>query len=353
MATYERRFRSHKIQILQSALILVLVFFIILQFFNVKKMLECAKVINYAGIVRSGSQQLVKLELFGFKNDPLITKIDSILKDLQDDEKGPYNLMKLNDKIFQINVHNTSDYWNELKNEILIFRDTGKEGSILLQMSETFLSKADNMVFAAQGFSRTLSVRQNILELILIAIITANLVVLGKQALDGIKYSKIAFIDRHTKLPNKSRCEDFLNDETPLDKSTGFIMFDLNYLKKVNDTLGHEAGDILILNFATTLRKAIPPEHFVGRFGGDEFICILKNVTENEIEDVIQNVNAEIKNFNEHSNQVDISFSYGYDFSGSHEKCAMKDLLQGADEKMYEQKKKMHALREEYSKLED
>lgn len=353
MATYERKFRSHKIQILQSALILVLVFFIILQFFNVKKMLECAKVINYAGIVRSGSQQLVKLELFGFKNDPLITKIDSILKDLQDDEEGPYNLMKLNDKIFQINAHNTANYWNELKNEILIFRDTGKESTVLLQMSETFLSKSDNMVFAAQGFSRRLSVRQNVLEIILIVIIAANLVVLGKQALDGIKYSKIAFIDNHTKLPNKSRCEDFLNDETPLDSSTGFIMFDLNYLKKVNDTLGHEAGDILILNFATTLRKAIPPEYFVGRFGGDEFICILKNVTEQEIENVVQNVNVEIKNFNEHSNQVDISFSYGYDFSGSHKTCVMKDLLQGADEKMYEQKKKMHALREEYNRIDN
>lgn len=352
MAVYERKFRSHKIQILQSALILVLVFFILLQFFNVKKMLECAKVINYAGIVRSGSQQLVKLEFFEQKNDVLITRIDSILRDLQDGG-GSYHLMKLNDKIFQINVQNTANYWQELKNEILIFRDTGKEGTVLLQMSETFLSKSDNMAFAAQEFSKKLSTRQNILEIIMIVIIAANLVILGKQALDGIKYSKIAFIDSHTKLPNKSRCEDFLNDETPLGKSSGFIMFDLNYLKKVNDTLGHDAGDTMILNFATVLRKSVPQEHFVGRFGGDEFICILQNVSESEIKDIIENVNSEIKNFNEHSNQVDISFSYGYDFSGNYKEVTMKQLLQKADENMYEQKKKMHTLRESYNKLED
>lgn len=352
MSTYPRNFRSNKIKILQLILIFVLIIFIALQFFNVQKMVECSKIINYAGIVRSGSQQLVKMELYGYKNDPLAVKIETILNDLQNGG-GTYSLMKLSDRVFQINIKNTVNYWEELKQEIYIFRETGTESSVLLQMSETFLSKSDNLVFAAQGVSEKLSKRQNILEFILIIIIAANLIILGKQALDGIKYSKLAYMDRHTKLPNKSRCEEILADESPLDKSTGFIMLDLNYLKKVNDTLGHSAGDAMILNFATTARNAIPPQHFVGRYGGDEFICVLKNVTEKEIESIIDNINAEIKNFNEHSSQVDISFSYGYDFSGNHKQCTMKKLLEGADEKMYEQKKKTHALREAYNKLED
>ena len=352
MATYKRKFKARKVQIVQAILILFLVFFIILQFANVKTMLECAKVINYAGLIRGGSQQLVKLELAEYKSDPLITKIDTIFESLENGG-GAYNLMKVKDRIFQINVRNTIEYWKILKKQIKIFRETGKESTILLQMSETFFSMTDNIVFATQGVFEKLSTKQNILELILILIIAANLMILGKQALDGIEFSKMAFTDKHTKLPNKSRCEEFLNDTTPLDKNTGFIMLDLNYLKKVNDTLGHAAGDAMILNFATTVRKSVPPQHFVGRYGGDEFICILKNVQANDIPDIIGNLNAEMERFNEFSNQIDISFSYGYDFSGNYAECTMRTLLEQADRNMYEVKKKMHAIRDSYNRLED
>ena len=50
------------------------------------------------------------------------------------------------------------------------------------------------------------------------------------------------------------------------------IMFDLNNLKRANDTYGHAVGDQLITNFARLLRNAIPAKDFVGRYGGDEFI---------------------------------------------------------------------------------
>lgn len=44
-----------------------------------------------------------------------------------------------------------------------------------------------------------------------------------------------------------------------ISKPTACFMLDLNDLKKVNDTLGHEMGDIMILNFAKLLRKVVPP----------------------------------------------------------------------------------------------
>ena len=47
---------------------------------------------------------------------------------------------------------------------------------------------------------------------------------------------------------------------------TACIMFDLNNLKTVNDTMGHSAGDQLILNFAKLLRSVIPEKDFVGRY---------------------------------------------------------------------------------------
>ena len=52
------------------------------------------------------------------------------------------------------------------------------------------------------------------------------------------------------------------------------IMFDLNNLKTANDTMGHSAGDRLIMDFAWLLRSVIPDKGFVGEYGGDEFMAV-------------------------------------------------------------------------------
>ena len=79
---------------------------------------------------------------------------------------------------------------------------------------------------------------------------------------------KLANTDSHTGLPNKSACEKILNNKEIIDEPTACIMFDLNNLKTVNDTMGHSSGDQLIMNFARLLRSVIPEEDFVEAHGG-------------------------------------------------------------------------------------
>lgn len=67
-----------------------------------------------------------------------------------------------------------------------------------------------------------------------------------------------AYTDAHTGLPNKSACKELLGNKEIISEPTACIMFDLNNLKTVNDTMGHSAGDQLILNFARLLRNVIP-----------------------------------------------------------------------------------------------
>ena len=55
------------------------------------------------------------------------------------------------------------------------------------------------------------------------------------------------------------RQEEMTETHYHISKPTACFMQDLNDLKKVNDTLGHEMGDIMILNFAKLLRKVVPP----------------------------------------------------------------------------------------------
>ena len=151
-----------------------------------------------------------------------------------------------------------------------------------------------------------------------------------------------AYIDFATGLPNKNKCEEILSSARSISKPTACFMLDLNDLKKVNDTLGHEMGDIMILNFAKLLRKVIPLRYFVGRFGGDEFIVIAEGISgKEEAELLVEKIREIILKFNGLRGEFQISYACGYAFSEDYSKVTMTDLLNEADRKMYEDKTKI------------
>lgn len=149
---------------------------------------------------------------------------------------------------------------------------------------------------------------------------------------------KQAFLDLHTGLPNKSKCEEIFRTSQFITDSTACIMFDLNNLKKVNDTLGHSVGDQLILNFARLLRNAVPSNDFVGRYGGDEFIAVIYNTTKDEVTDILRQLDKEISEFNELGKAFKISYAHGCAFSSDYENCTLRTLFDKADKNMYNNK---------------
>lgn len=151
--------------------------------------------------------------------------------------------------------------------------------------------------------------------------------------------SEKAYIDLATGLPNKNKCEEMLSAHHGVSKPTACFMLDLNDLKKVNDTLGHEMGDIMILNFAKLLRKVVPLHYFVGRFGGDEFIVIAEDISgKEEAEELIKKIKDMILKFNGLRGEFQINYACGYAFSGDYPEASLLDLLNEADLNMYEDK---------------
>ena len=113
-------------------------------------------------------------------------------------------------------------------------------------------------------------------------------------------------------------------------KSVGILFTDLNGLKTVNDTQGHEAGDALLRNAAGVLREIFDARN-IYRAGGDEFVVILTDVSSKEIEDKARALSLAA------SHHPDVSFAVGC----SYEKDC-RDVRRGlaqADERMYEDKK--------------
>ena len=156
--------------------------------------------------------------------------------------------------------------------------------------------------------------------------------------------NKIAYIDAQTGLPNKRGCEEKLNELFTLDrdKNVCCIIFDINNLKVANDNFGHFVGDALITSFASLLRRYMPENMFVGRFGGDEFIGIMENANECEIirciEELKKAANQTIVGSTK--NKILISFAYGYAFSSEYPSYTIKTLMDIADKNMYQNKKR-------------
>lgn len=71
------------------------------------------------------------------------------------------------------------------------------------------------------------------------------------------------------------------------------MFFDVDYFKEVNDTFGHEAGDKILVDFSALLKEVFGESGLVGRFGGDEFVVLLKNNNMKSIEEMMDRMTAE------------------------------------------------------------
>lgn len=148
------------------------------------------------------------------------------------------------------------------------------------------------------------------------------------------------YIDTLTKCNSRAACLDLLESlEKKKNRAITIIFMDLNNFKFVNDTFGHDKGDELLCIFSRALEQTFGKIGFVGRMGGDEFISILFDVTDEQIQEVW---NALCEILKERSKTLDfayeISSSYGYGTREKGKNIKLQEIIRCADEKMYEYK---------------
>lgn len=336
----EKNNKKH-IPYLQSGLILILIVMVITMMVQISHLQGTARVVNYAGLVRGATQRTVKLEITGDKRNDLIHYLDQILSGLKY-EDGNYDLVRLDDKNYQKRLDEQMAYWKKLKKEIRKVREKGYDNTDIVEVSERYFEYADRTVTAAEKYSEKIARRIRTIEYITafdMALLVILMISQYMQKAKMMKANKVleqkAYIDVHTGLPNKSRCEELLRDTSLLEKATGCVVFDLNNLKTVNDSLGHTAGDSLISNFARIVRNVIPPKDYVGRYGGDEFMAVIYETDEQHLQEIMQKLQEEIDKFNQYGKHVPISYASGWALSTAFKECTLRTLFDKADHSMY------------------
>ena len=95
----------------------------------------------------------------------------------------------------------------------------------------------------------------------------------------------------------------------------------------------------MIMNFARLLRNVVPMKNFVGRYGGDEFVVVICDTSKEEVENILNQLQEEVDQFNRYGRNETISYAYGWAFSKDYTDCTLRVLFDKADHYMYENKR--------------
>ena len=152
----------------------------------------------------------------------------------------------------------------------------------------------------------------------------------------------LAYADGLTNLPNRSRYEKYLADLSAEKKDFCVISIDLNGLKRINDSMGHLEGDKYLKEFSNILEKVFNGKGFVARIGGDEFVAILTDDNLYDAKALIGELERELSILNEKDPVIKRSVATGYAFKSEISETDIYAVYLLADERMYENKSKMH-----------
>lgn len=152
-----------------------------------------------------------------------------------------------------------------------------------------------------------------------------------EQSLEYLSYN-----DQLTGLRNRRFYEEELKrldvkENLPLT----IILGDVNGLKLINDSFGHEIGDELIRKAAEIVERGCPTDGVVARLGGDEFIILLPKTSGDQAEQIIKNINDLA--LEEKVQNIDISISFGYETKNYGEEH-VQEIFKKSEDYMYKRK---------------
>ena len=129
------------------------------------------------------------------------------------------------------------------------------------------------------------------------------------------RYEELASKDPLTDIFNHGRIETEIVNSIETFNTKGqpvsYMMLDIDHFKKVNDKLGHSVGDYVLKQFVRVINEFIEPyEITIGRWGGEEFVCVCYNMTIKDLEPIAEKLRQKVED-SEFENTIKITCSIG------------------------------------------
>ncbi len=152
---------------------------------------------------------------------------------------------------------------------------------------------------------------------------------------------ELTLTDSLTGLPNRRAIEYWASRELKGAARHGFafwiVMADLDHFKKINDSYGHDAGDLVLQKFAELLKANTRSSNICGRIGGEEFVLVLSHIGKEDVLTAIERIRRQLEaeRFAIGADVASVTASFGISgFQGSRAP-QFKDLLRSADTALY------------------
>ena len=168
-----------------------------------------------------------------------------------------------------------------------------------------------------------------------------------KNALITEQAKKLQLLATRDSLTGLSNRRDFLEKAEQeekrfkrTNKPFAFILLDIDYFKKVNDTYGHGCGDVVLKGVARGLEKALRAQDIVARWGGEEFVCLLPETEVNGAKNVAEKTRMTVETMSHECGAVSVSVTVTLGISVYDGSCSIEECIRRADAALYDGKKR-------------
>lgn len=259
-----------------------------------------AMLINQSGKIRGGIQRIVKQKLNNVEINEDIKTIDSLFDDFFVEQK--YKVYSPTMKTFLFKLGKLQNEWERLKETFKLDIISPFEREKILLISENIWKLSEEALETASSISTK---KTNTLSAIFLLFLIEFLLILFIIYIINVKIRNKLEItsttDPLTKASNRNVYDDsmknLLTHVKDFDLSSAYIMLDIDFFKKINDTFGHDKGDEVLINLVSLLRKNIRKTDSLFRIGGEEFVVLARDIEMGGLEKLCEALRKHVEGF--------------------------------------------------------